>query len=114
MTEDSRSSFLTTAHKATQDCLNRDQTSTLLLAEMTEIGRKPCKIENIHFNLKIFLHHDYFLEQTIMKQERNPKTHTTQMDTELETMGETSDMKTSMTMTLILEQEEQEIRTGWM
>ena len=113
MTKDSRSSFQTTAHKATQDCLNRDPTSTLLRAEMTEIGHKPCKI-SIFFNLHIFDHHDFFPEQTIMKHERNPKTRTTIMDTELETMGETSDMKTSMTMTQILEQEEQGIRTGWM
>ena len=49
-----------------------------------------------------------------MKHERNPKTHTTIMDTEIETMGETSDMKISMIMTLILEQEEQVIRIGWM
>ena len=49
-----------------------------------------------------------------MKHERNPKTHTTIMGTELETMGETSDMKTSMIMTQILEQEERGIRTGLM
>ena len=36
------------------------------------------------------------------------------MDTELETLGETLDMKTSMMMTSILGQEEPEIRTGLM
>ena len=66
------------------------------------------------FTSSKLVHHDYFPELTIMNHERNPRTHTILMDTELETQGETSDMKTSMMMTSILEREGQGIRTGLM
>jgi len=48
---------------------------------------------------------------TIMSPERNPKIHTILTDTELITLRETSDMKTSMRVISILGEEEK-IRTG--